>query len=186
MNKLNYFILVTLSFLSLNLSAQQSKLITFEQLEDYTFDGNNLRAVLETEGAKAELSTMFKNHGEFGCTKDDRLERLEWCEIETNGLKVNFLAGIALNILKISSDQYSINYRGNPITIGMSVKELKELFPQLDKTKESRIVNKGHFGQRRVDMFVFWIGVENSYTTLSFEYDRLTETITEITLYVYN
>ena len=181
-----FILTLFITILSIELKAQNSKVITFDQLEQYTFEGNNLRQILETEGGKGELSTIFQNHGEFSCVKDDRIEKLEWCELETTGLKVNFLNNIAFNILKISTDQYSLKLNGKPITVGMSISELKALLPKLEKTKESRIVNKGHFGQRRVDMFVYWIGVENSYTTLSYEYDRLTEAITEITLYVYN
>ncbi len=186
MNRYAYTFFLILFLSSIELFAQKSKVISYEELDKFKFEESSLRTILDSEGDKEKLSRVFANQGQFSCTKDTKIPRLEWCEIETTGLRVNFLAGMAFNLLKLTSGQFSIDYKGQPLSVGMTTSDLKRLFPKLEEARESRLVNKGHFGQRRVDMYVFWIGVENSYATLSFEYEKESEIITDINLFVYN
>jgi hypothetical protein len=173
-------------FINPDLVAQDEKVLSFDELDAFTFNQYSLREMLDTKGNKEALFEMFKEEWPFNCTKDNSLPRLEWCEFTTSGLEVSFLAGMSFNLLEITSDEYAIDYMGMPITIGTSITELKEVLPKLEDAKESRMIGRELLGQGQVDVYVFWIGVKNSFTTLSFEVDMETEVITEISLYVSN
>jgi len=166
--------------------AQDARVISYAELEAFTYNGISLREMLSSKGEKELLFEMFGDDGPFHCVEDKRLPRLERCEFTTSGLEVSFLAGMSFNLLEITSDEYAINYMGTPITIGTSITELKALLPQLEDAKESRMIGRELIGEGLVDRYVFWIGVKNSFTTLSFEVDLDTALITEISLYVSN
>ena len=161
------------------------EVLSLEELEAFKFKDSNFNEILDAWGNKEKTISFFGFKEEFKCSVEE-FRGIEWCELKKPGLVVNFMAGEIFNLLEITSDEYPITYKDKAIAIGMPVGTLSNLFPKAYEKRESRVVPVGLAKEERLDMVIFWVGVAGSDTTVAFQFDHITQLITEISLFVYN